>query len=103
MPDKLESIFIEIVCPMLSNIIVGWIYNPSLQRNNFRNDITLSLLEKLNKENSNNFFFLGDFNIDLLKYQTSEPANNSIETFIQFSIASHTATNWIFQFLFNFN
>ena len=69
-PGKLESIFIEIVCPKSSNIIVGCIYkHPSLQLNNFTNDIILSLLEKL-----------GNFNIDLLQYETSEPINNFANT-----------------------
>ena len=86
MPGKLESIFIEIVCPKSSNVIVGCIYKqPSLQMNNFRNDIIPSLLEKLNKENSKKIFLLGDFNIDLLKYKTSAPVT-------QFSIPSHIVT-----------
>ena len=59
MPGKLESISIELVCPKSSNIIVGCIYkHPSLHVNNFTNGIILSLLEKLNKENSKKLFFL---------------------------------------------
>ena len=58
---KLESIFIEIVCPKLSNMIVGCTYkHPSLQVNNFTNDIILSLLEKLNSEKSKKIFLPGD-------------------------------------------
>ena len=79
-PGKLESIFIELVCPKSSNIIVGCTYkHPSLQVNNFAN-IILSLLEKLNKENSKKNFLHGDFNIDLLQYETSEPCNNFVDT-----------------------
>ena len=67
MPGKLESIFIEVVCPKSSNIIFECIYKqPSLQVNYLKNDIILSLLGKLNKENSKKNFLLGDFNIDLL-------------------------------------
>ena len=67
MPGKLESIFIEVVCPKSSNIIFECIYKqPSLQVSYFKNDIILSLLGKLNKENSKKNFLLGDFNIDLL-------------------------------------
>ena len=81
-PGKLESIFIEIVCPKSSNIIVGCIYkHPSLQVNRFTNDIILSLLGKLNKENSKKIFLLADSNIDLLQYETSEPVNNFVDTF----------------------
>ena len=81
MPGKLESIFIEIVCTKSSNIIVGCIHKyPSLQVNNVTNGIILSLLEKLNKENSKKIFLFGDFNIDLLQYETSEPVNNFVDT-----------------------
>ena len=80
MPGKLESIFIEIVCPESSNIIVRCIFkHPSLHVNNFTNDIKLSLFEKLNKENSKKIFLLGNFNIDLLQYETSEPVNNFVD------------------------
>ena len=58
---KLESIFIEIVCPKSSNMIVECTYkHPSLQVNNFTNDIILSLLEKLNREKSKKIFLPGD-------------------------------------------
>ena len=81
MRGKVKSIFIEIVCPKSSNIIVGCIYkHPSLQVNNFTNDIILSLLGKLNKENSKNIFLFSDFNIDLLQYETSETVNNFVDT-----------------------
>ena len=81
MPGKLESIFIEVVCPKSCNIIAGCIYkHPSLQVDNFTNDIILTLLEKLNKENSKKIFLHGDFNIDLLQYETFEPVNNFVDT-----------------------
>ena len=80
MPGKLESIFIEIVCPKSSNIIVGRIYkHPSLM-DNITNDNILSLLGKLNTKNSKKIFLPGDFNIDLLQYKTSEPVNNFVDT-----------------------
>ena len=64
---KLESVFIEIVCPKSSNIIVGCIYkNPSLQVNNFTNDIILSLLKSLIRKTQRKFFFLV-----ILTYQLS--------------------------------
>ena len=80
-PGKSESIFIEIVCPKSSNIIVGCIYkHPSLQINNFTNDILLPLSGKFNKEISKKIFLLVDFNIDLLKCETSAPLNNVVGT-----------------------
>ena len=63
--------------------MLGFIYkHPSLQVNNFTNDIILSLLEKLNKENSKKIFLLGDFNTDFLQYRTSEPVNNFVGTLL---------------------
>ena len=77
---KLELIFIEIVCPQSSKIIVECIYKlPSLQANNFTNDIILSLLGKLNKENSKKIFLLVGFNIVLLQYEISEPVDNFVD------------------------
>ena len=100
----MESTFTEIVCPKSSNIIVGCIYkHPSLQVNNFTNDILLSLSEKLNKENSNKIFLLGDFNIDLLRYETSEPVNNIVDTISSNFLSPHIATNKIFQVVSNFD
>ena len=90
-PGKSELIFIEIVCPKSSNIIVGCIYkHPSLQINNFTNDILLPLSGKFNKEISKKIFLLVDFNIDLLKCETSAPLNNVVGTL---SIPSHIATD----------
>ena len=52
MPDKLESIFIETVCPTSSNKIIECIYKHlSLQVNGFTNEIILSLSDKSDKEN----------------------------------------------------
>ena len=103
-PGKLESTFTEFVCPKSSNIIVGCIYkHPSLQVNNFTNDILLSLLEKLSKENSNKIFLLGDFNIDLLRYETSESVNNIVDTISFNFLSPHIATNKIFQVFSNFD
>ena len=63
MPDKLESIFIETVCPTSSNKIIECIYKHlSLQVNGFTNEIILSLSDKSDKENSNKIFLFGDYN-----------------------------------------
>ena len=39
------------------------------------------LLLKLEKESSKRIFLLGDFNINLLKYEISDSINNFIDTF----------------------
>ena len=62
-------------------MIVGCIYKyPTLQINDFKSDFISPLLLKLQKESSKRIFLLGDFNIDLLKYELSDSINNFIDT-----------------------
>ena len=69
----LESVFIEIICPNTSNLITGCIYkHPILHIGDFNSNFISPLLHKLSKESSKQTFLLGDFNIDLLKYESSE-------------------------------
>ena len=80
-PGKIESTFIEIICSKSTNVIVGCIYKyPTLQINDFKSDFISPLLLKLQKESSKRIFLLGDFNIDLLKYELSDSINNFIDT-----------------------
>ena len=53
---------------------------PTLQINDFKSDFISPLLLKLQKESSKRIFLLGDFNIDLLKYELSDSINNFIDT-----------------------
>ena len=53
---------------------------PTLQINDFKSDFISPLLLKLQKESSKRIFLLGDFNIDLLKYDLSGSINNFIDT-----------------------
>ena len=79
--SKIESTFIEIICSKSANVIVGCIYkHPTLPINDFTNDFISPLLQKLQKESSKRIFLLGDFNIDLLKYEISDSVNNFIDT-----------------------
>ena len=65
----------------INNVIVGCIYKHStLPINDFTNGFISSLLLKLQKESSKRIFLLGDFNIDLLKYEISDSVNNFIDT-----------------------
>ena len=68
--NYLESTFIEIINPRKINIIaVGCIYRyPTMIFNEFNCYYLNLLLEKLAKEQKP-FFLLGDFNVDLLKYE----------------------------------
>ena len=62
-------------------MIVGCISkHPTLQINHFKSDFISPLLLKLQKESSKRIFLLGDFNIDLLKYELSDSINNFIDT-----------------------
>ena len=76
-PGKIESTFIEIICSKSTNVIVGCIYKHcTLPINDFTNDFISPLLLKLQKESSKTIFLLGDFNIDLLKYEFLDSVNN---------------------------
>ena len=80
-PGKIESTFIEIICSESTNVIVGCINkHPTLQVNDFKSDFISPLLLKLQKKSSKRIFVLGDFNIDLLKYELSDSINNFIDT-----------------------
>ena len=71
----------EIICSKSSSVIVGCIYkHPALPINDFTNEFIFPLLLKLQKESSKTIFLLGDFNIDLLKYEISDSVNSFIDT-----------------------
>ena len=57
--------------PKKTNIIVGCIYrHPDNNIDDFNSNYLTPILHKLSKESSKNFFLLGDFNIDLLKFNS---------------------------------
>ena len=66
--NQLESVFIEIINPKKSNIIIGCIYrHPGMDLNEFNEEFLNVVLQKLSKENKS-VFLMGDFNVDLLKF-----------------------------------
>ena len=72
----LESIFVEVILPKRPNIIIGCIYrHSSMDICIFNHHYLNPLLEKLSKENDKKVFLVGDFNIDLLNFDTSEHIN----------------------------
>ena len=77
----LELIFIEIILPKKSNIIVGCIYKHSSTMDicTFNDHYTNPLLENLSKEQNKKLFLMGDFNIDLLSLDTSQHINEFID------------------------
>ena len=72
-PNKLESIFLEVILPEKSNLIVGCIYkHPCMGICTFNDHYLNPLLDNLSKEANKTIVLLGDFNIDLLNFDTSE-------------------------------
>ena len=80
-PGKLESAFIEIICPHTSNLIIGCTYKHSiLHICDFNSNYISPLLHKLSKGSSKHIFLLGDININLPKYESSELVNIFLDT-----------------------
>ena len=66
---NLKSTFIEIINHKKSNIIPGCIYrHRNMDLNDFNNDYLNPLLVELSKEKKT-VFLLGDYNVDLSKYE----------------------------------
>ena len=97
----IETIFIEIKRDSGKNIIIGVVYRPPNKKLEiFQNEIN-KIIGKMEKENKISYL-MGDFNIDLLKSESSEHANNFAEQLFTSSviplitkptrITSHTAT-----------
>ena len=64
-------------------MIVGCIYkHPTFPIDDFTNEFVSPLLLKLQKESSKIIFLLGDFNIDLLKYEISDSKNDFTDTLV---------------------
>ena len=70
--------------PKRSNIIIGYIYrHPNMDLDKFNDNYLNTLLDKISKENKS-VFLLGDFNVDLLKYDKHAPTNEFLD-----SLSSH--------------
>ena len=66
--------------PKRTNIIVGCIYtHPDNNIDDFNTNYLRPLLQKLSKESSKNVFLLGDFNIDLLKFNSCSSICNFLD------------------------
>ena len=68
---ELEAIFIEIIKKKGKNTIVGCIYkHPKLTIDEFKNQFLSPFPDKVSFEN-NEVFLMGDFNINLLNYESN--------------------------------
>ena len=72
-PKKFESVFVEVILPKKCNLIVRCIYkHPCIDTCTFNDHYLNPLLDNLSKEANKTIVLLGDFNIDLLNFDTSE-------------------------------
>ena len=79
-PTELESSLIEISNPKRSNIIIGCIFShPNMDLDEFNDNSLNTLLDKISKENKS-VFLLGDFNVDLLKYDKHAPTKEFLDS-----------------------
>ena len=81
---ELESTFIEIINHKKLNILIGCIYrHPLMDLNEFDDYLLNELLHKLSSENKS-VILLGDFNVDLMKYDNHHSTNEFLD-----SLSSH--------------
>ena len=76
--SELESIFTEIINRKKTNIIIGCTYRQTKINLNELNGNYLNIL--LQQNSKENVFLLVDFNVDLLKYDKDDGANESINS-----------------------
>ena len=75
-----ESTFIEVTLPQKTNLIVGCICShPCMDICTFNDHYLNHLLDKSSKETNENTVLLGDFNIDLLNFDTSNHVNTFLD------------------------
>ncbi|XP_065683357.1 uncharacterized protein LOC136096127 [Hydra vulgaris] len=80
-PKLLESVFVEIIIPKKSNIIIGCIYrHPSIDISEFIKSYLIPLFEKLSMEKNKTTFLIGDFNVDLLKANSDNSVSEFLDT-----------------------
>ena len=90
--SELESIFIEVIKPQKSNIIIESVYrHPSMDHDDFNKNFLNKLPEKVSKEQKSVYFW-GDFNVNLLNYNVHTPTNEFLD-----SLASNSVIPYILQ------
>ena len=88
--EKLESVFIEIIKSNNRNIIVGCVYrHPSMEVNEFNSLFLNTLSENLLSEKNKEIVLLGDFNIDLLKYEKDHNISDFLDQMYSASLVPH--------------
>ena len=87
-PKKLESVYVEVVLPKKSNLIVGYIYkHPCICT--FNDHYLNLLLDNLSKKANKTIVLLGDFdNTDQLNFDTSENGSTFLDDLASNSLQS---------------
>ena len=86
---ELESIFIEIPNKKGKNLVVGCIYrHPCMSITEFNENYLETTLEKLSLENKN-IILLGDFNINLINYESNRETNEFVDLISSNSLIPH--------------
>ena len=78
--SQLESIFVEIINPKKSNIVIGCLYkHANMDFLDFKNNYFSHIFEIASKERKQ-VFLLGAFNINLLNYNDHQPTNDFLDS-----------------------
>ena len=86
--DEFETIWIEIKNSKSQNVLCGCAYRyPNTNVDKF-NDYINQTMEKISKENKL-IFLIGDFNINLLNYESHGETNDFINTMISHNLLPH--------------
>ena len=90
---ELESIFIKIIQKTFKNLIIGCIYRHSCMRPKEFNDLYFkSITEKITKENDKEVILLDDFNIDLIKSNSSANASEFLDVIYSNNVLRHISS-----------
>ena len=89
---ELESVFIETISPTGKNTIIGCIYrHPCMETPEFLESHLKELLRKINKEKKK-IILLGDFNIDILKYDTVKDSSDFLDIMTEAFLFPHISS-----------
>ena len=77
---KLKKLFVEVILPRKSNLIIGCIYkHPCMDICTFNDHYLNLLLDNLSKDSNKTIVLLGEINIDLLNFDTSEHVSTFLD------------------------
>ena len=90
-PHIIETLFIEIISNHSKPIVIGSIYRPNTYPKDDINIFIKTLLDIVNilNDEKKTFILLGDFNIDLLKFETDNKTNDFIHDIIASGLIPH--------------